>query len=84
LALFDENPALVDVVLTDVIMPGGSGPEIVSQLLLRRPSLKVIYMSGYSEDVIVARGILNPGVAFLQKPFTADALRRRVREALDS
>ena len=82
-ALFDADPTLVDVVLTDVVLPGGSGPEIVSQLRQRRPSLKVIYMSGYAEDGIVARGILNPGIAFLHKPFTADALQRRVREALD-
>ena len=83
LALFDADPALVDAVLTDVVLPGGSGPEIVSQLLRRRPSLKVVYMSGYTEDVIVARGILHPGIAFLHKPFTAVALQRRVREALD-
>ena len=49
----------------------------------RRPYLKVIYMSGYTEEAIVHHGVLNPGVAFLHKPFSSDALGRKIREVLD-
>ena len=79
---FDENPS-IDVLLTDVVMPGASGPELVGQLMARRPGLKVIYMSGYTDDAIVHHGVLNPGIAFLHKPFTSDALGRKIREVLD-
>ena len=62
LRVFDGN-ASIDVVLTDVVMPGGSGPELTSQLVERRPGLRVIYMSGYTEDAIVHHGVLKPGIA---------------------
>ncbi len=78
---FDENPS-IDVLLTDVVMPGASGPELVGRLVTRRPGLKVIYMSGYNDDTIVHHGVLNPGIAFLHKPFTSDALGRKIREVL--
>jgi two-component system cell cycle sensor histidine kinase/response regulator CckA len=80
---FDENPS-IDVLLTDVVMPGASGPELVGQLVARRPGLKVIYMSGYTDDAIDHHGVLNPGIAFLHKPFTSDALGRKIREVLAS
>ena len=82
LRLFEQN-ASIDVLLTDVVMPGASGPELTRQLVERRPALKVIYMSGYTEDAIVQHGVLNPGIAFLHKPFTSDTLGRKIREALD-
>jgi two-component system cell cycle sensor histidine kinase/response regulator CckA len=82
LQLFERNPS-IGLLLTDVVMPGASGPELTSQLVERRPTLKVIYMSGYTEDAIVHHGVLNPGVAFLDKPFTADTLGRKIREVLD-
>jgi FixJ family two-component response regulator len=63
-------------------MPGASGPELAQRLLADRPDLKVIYMSGYTEDAIVHHGVLNPGIAFLEKPFNGASLRRIVREAV--
>ncbi|MFN2316185.1 MAG: response regulator [Gemmatimonadales bacterium] len=82
LQLFDQ-PGAIDVLLTDVVMPGRSGPELAVLLLAQQPTLKVIYMSGYTEDTIVHRGVLQPGIAFLHKPFTADLLSRKIREVLD-
>jgi CheY-like chemotaxis protein len=79
--LVDAHPS-IDVLLTDVVMPGASGPELTADVLGRRPELKVIYMSGYTEDAIVHHGVLTPGIAFLHKPFTADALGRKIREVL--
>jgi two-component system, cell cycle sensor histidine kinase and response regulator CckA len=80
--LFDANPS-IDLLLTDVVMPGSSGPELVRQLVERRPALKVIYMSGYTDETIVHHGVLNPGIAFLHKPFTSQALGRKIQEVLD-
>jgi PAS domain S-box-containing protein len=82
LQLFDQH-ASVDVLLTDVVMPGASGPELTRQLVARRPGLKVVYMSGYTEEKVVHHGILDPGIAFLQKPFTSEELARKIREVLD-
>jgi PAS domain S-box-containing protein len=82
LALFDLNRD-IDVVLTDVVMPGGSGPDLIRQLVERQPEVKVIYMSGYTEETISHHGILDPGIALLHKPFTADSLARKLRETLD-
>jgi two-component system, cell cycle sensor histidine kinase and response regulator CckA len=83
LRLFDRNPS-IDVVLTDIVMPGASGAELTRRLAEQRPALKVIYMSGYTEETIVHHGVLNPGIAFLHKPFTSETLGRKVREVLDS
>jgi PAS domain S-box-containing protein len=75
--------ASIDVLLTDVVMPGASGPDLTRQLVRRRPGLKVIYMSGYTEDTIVQHEIHTAGAAFLQKPFTSEILGRTIREVLD-
>ena len=80
--MFEQHPS-IDLLLTDVVMPGASGPELVTQLMERRPTLKVIYMSGYTDDAIVHHGILDSGVAFLQKPFSSETLGRKLREELD-
>jgi signal transduction histidine kinase len=80
--LFEQN-ACIDVLLTDVVMPGASGPELTRRLVERQPALKVIYMSGYTEEAIVQHGVLNPGIAFLHKPFTSETLGRKIREVLD-
>jgi CheY-like chemotaxis protein len=82
LRLVEQNPS-IDLLLTDVVMPGASGPELTRTLLQQRPALKVIYMSGYTEDAIVQHGVLNQGIAFLHKPFTPEALGRKIREVLD-
>jgi len=82
LRLFEGN-ASIDVLLTDVVMSGASGPELTSRLVEKWPALKVIYMSGYAEDAIAEHGVLNPGIAFLHKPFNSETLGRKIREALD-
>jgi PAS domain S-box-containing protein len=82
LLLFERN-ASIDVLLTDVVMPGFSGPELTSLLVKQRPALKAIYMSGYTEDTIVHHGVLKPGIAFLHKPFTSETLGQKIREVLD-
>jgi two-component system, cell cycle sensor histidine kinase and response regulator CckA len=82
LRLFQQH-ASIELLLTDVVMAGASGPELGKQLIEQRPSLKVIYMSGYTDDVIVQHGVLKPGIAFLHKPFTDETLGRKIREVLD-
>ena len=81
--LFEEHSS-IDVLLTDVVMPGSSGPELSKRLTERRPGLKVLFMSGYTDDAIVQHGVLNAGVFLLNKPFTAESLGRKIREVLDS
>jgi CheY-like chemotaxis protein len=74
----------IDLLLTDVIMPGMSGRELADTVRTMRPGLKVLYCSGYSEDAIIHHGRLDPGVQLLAKPFRRGELARRVREVLDS
>ena len=64
-------------------MPGLSGPAVAQRLAALRPQMRILYMSGYPDEAIGQRGELDPGTHFLQKPFTADALLRKVREVLD-
>jgi CheY-like chemotaxis protein len=73
----------VDLLLTDVVMPGLSGREVAEQIVERFPAVKVMFMSGYTDDAIVRHGVLSNEVGYLQKPFTGEALVRKVRAVLD-
>ena len=73
----------IHLLMTDAIMPGMSGRELAQRLHEERPETKVLYVSGYTDDSVLRNGLLEPGTAFLQKPFTRDSLARKVREVLD-
>jgi CheY-like chemotaxis protein len=77
-----KGPARIDVLLTDVVMPGVSGSEVAARVRELRPDIKIIYMSGYTHDMIDRHGVFEPGTAFLQKPFSARALARTVHDVL--
>ena len=73
----------IHLLLTDVVMPGLSGRQVADQLAAVRPETKVLYTSGHTDDAVVRHGVLESGIAYLQKPFTVDGLARKVREVLD-
>jgi DNA-binding NtrC family response regulator len=72
----------IHLLLTDVVMPGGSGSDLAREITAARPGIPVLYMSGYTDNVILRQGILRAETPFLQKPFTAENLQRKVREVL--
>jgi two-component system cell cycle sensor histidine kinase/response regulator CckA len=74
----------IDILITDVMMPGIGGHELARKLLLLRPGISVLYLSGYTEDAVVIHGVVGPSTAFLQKPFTLQNLAKKVREVLRS
>jgi PAS domain S-box-containing protein len=78
-----QHAGPIDLLVTDVVMPEMGGRELAQRLTALQPGLKVLYLSGYTDDAIVHRGVLETGIAFLQKPFTADVLARKIREVLD-
>jgi two-component system cell cycle sensor histidine kinase/response regulator CckA len=78
---FDGN--MIHLMLTDVVMPGMSGRELTDRLISLHPKMKVIYMSGYTDNAIVNHGVLEQRVNYIQKPFTSDTLAQKVRDVLD-
>jgi len=84
LALGGDEIGGIDLVVTDVVMPGLDGHALADELRRRRPELRVLYVSGYTEDAVIARGVLSSGMAFLAKPFTPSGLLERVRAILDA
>ena len=83
MALERDHTGPIHLLLTDVVLPGASGRMLADELLTRRAWLKVLFMSGYTEDAVVHRGVLAAHTAFIQKPFSAEGLAAKVREVLD-
>ena len=80
----EQHDGPIHLLVTDVVMPGMNGREVAQRLTGARAGIQVLYLSGYTDDAIVHHGVLEPGVAFLQKPFTPAVLGRKVREVLDA
>jgi two-component system cell cycle sensor histidine kinase/response regulator CckA len=82
LRVVDEHGGPIEVVLMDVVMPGRSGRDIGEEITARRPATRIVYVSGYTDNAISHHGVLEPGVTFLQKPFTSEVLLRTIRDVL--
>ncbi|HWF92123.1 MAG TPA: ATP-binding protein [Terriglobales bacterium] len=84
LQILEQHDGPIHMLLTDVVMPGMSGRTLTSQSVVAQRGLKVLYMSGYTENAVVHHGVLDPGVHLLQKPFSIGALARKVRELFEN
>ena len=84
LALYQDYPEPIHMILTDIVMPGMNGRQLVEALSEIRPGLAVVYTSGYTDDVVLRHGVLETAVAYLPKPFTPRALVQKVREVLEA
>jgi CheY-like chemotaxis protein len=78
-----RHEAPIQLLLTDVVMPGMNGRDLANRLRQVRPGLQILYMSGYTDEVLGRHGVVDSSIAFLQKPFTADTLLQAVRGALE-
>jgi DNA-binding NtrC family response regulator len=83
LEVAERAPAPPDLVIADVVMPGMGGHQLAEAARKREPGLRVVYMSGHTDDVLLHDGARHGDIAFVQKPFTRDSLLRAVEEALD-
>jgi CheY-like chemotaxis protein len=83
LSVCKEHQESIHLLLTDVVMPGMTGHTLAESLVSLHPKIKVLYMSGYTENAIVHHGILDPGTNYIQKPFTVEGLLTKIREVLD-
>ena len=83
LELIDAHPEIV-LLFTDVVMPEVNGAKLAEEARRRRPDLKVLFTTGYTQNAVVHNGVLDPGVEMIGKPFTLDALAAKMRIALDS
>ena len=81
--LYDEHRGKVDLTILDVVMPGRNGKEVFDELTRIDPSIKAIFVSGYTGDIVIDKGIRKENVDFLQKPLSVPALLSKVREVLD-
>jgi CheY-like chemotaxis protein len=84
LRIAGKHEGEISLLLTDVVMPGMGGREFYERILQQRPKIKVLYMSGYTDNAIVRRGVLDPGTPFLQKPFSPISLARKVKDVLET
>jgi len=83
LRMLEQCDELIHLVITDVVMPQMNGAELAKQVRLLSPATKILYMSGYTDNAIVRHGVLEPGMAFIEKPFTPALLAEKIRELLD-
>jgi CheY-like chemotaxis protein len=83
LRIYEDNPGAIDLVLTDIVMPEMGGRELVERLRQSNPAVRVVFMSGYTEQTVANNGPMPTGTGFVEKPFTVDTLMRRLREVLD-
>ena len=82
--LCEAHPRPIHLLISDVVMPHMSGPELARRLAQARPEMKVLCMSGYADDSVVRHGVVDSDIAYLQKPITLETLTRKVREVLDA
>jgi DNA-binding NtrC family response regulator len=78
-----DHSSNIDLLLTDVVMPGMSGKRLADELVKVQPNLKILFMSGYTENAIARHSVLTPGIQFIQKPFSLTALTTKIREVLN-
>lgn len=83
-AIAEGYPETIHLVLTDVVLPGMSGRTVADTLVRKCPGVKVLFMSGYTENAVAVQGVLEAGTFLLQKPFDPETLKKKVREVLDA